>query len=437
MSMRVIVRGAVPAAVLLCLALPAPGQPREDAPRIGLARTFNIEAMLDAHAKFLARRYNLTAEQEAYTQAYLHQKANEFLAQHGEDFYDLVDKLIEVRTGAEVSQQELMQWGQRAMPLYNEAKQLIVDGNNEWRQILNEEQRKTHDQDLREMHQSFATTEGQLQRMVVGQLTVDELRNGARRVVPQMNAAGPIAAANRPAHQSSTLSPPTGRPPKPGAAAVQNPSPPAPAPTSPPPARPGGAAPVQPLGGRTGKMGPATAISAGDFESQWETYVREFIQKHDLTEPQQQKARVILQDCQQTARRQMQRSKPEIERLDKRTQALNQSDDKDKLKQLQEIQQAKAKLLAPIDEIFEKRLKPRLDRLLSPKQRAAAADKNRPGQPAAAGRPAQPPVQPQPVPPPTPPQEMPPPPMPHEHPMPMPPPDVPPPDMPSPDAPHD
>jgi len=111
------------------------------------------------------------------------------------------------------------------------------------------------------------------------------------------------------------------------------------------------------------------AMNAG-FEGQWEAYVREFIQRYQLDEAQSQKAYAILRECQDQARGYMSRRRADFDRLDERLKSIN--NEPDKTKALQEIQQQRLKLLEPVGRIFEKQLKPRLERLPTRAQRQAA-----------------------------------------------------------------
>lgn len=417
MFLRAVTLRGIAVALLLGWVLPAPAQ--EDTPKPSYSRLLDIDALIDSHARFLARRYNLSPEQDAFTQAFLRQKANVFLDKHREELYDLVDRLFEVRAGGEMSSQDLIAWGKRALPLYEEAKTLIIDGNNEWRSILTDEQRRTHDQDLREMHESFATTEDQLQRIVSGQMTLEEFRKGPGQQSTRRPMPSQANAPSSPSPQPQAI--PAGEPVRPAA----------PPPTvSTPPVVKRGDSPGPKVSAHQPGVGTVTTrptlrqvpgvarSSAGpaslDFESQWEAYVREFIQRYQLDEGQSQRATAILKDCQELARRQIQRRRPELERLDKKLLSLGQSKDGDKLKELTEINQRRTKLLEPINEIFEKQLKPRLERLPTRAQRQAAEEAGRHGpvNPGMPGRPvAQPPQRPQPPPPePTPPPVPPPPP---------------------------
>lgn len=349
------------------------GQDGEPARR-GYSRFFNVDAMIDSYARILARKYNLTEEQDAFTLEYLRMKAHGFLDERQDKLFELVDRLIEVRSGEEIDQQELVAWGKRALPLYEEAKLLIVEGNNEWRGILTEEQRRIHDEDLKRMYEGFAQTEDQLHRIVRGQMTVEELRRGPRARHAASNRPDPGADAT-PRGDDAT-SGVTGRRPD-GTPVVREVPTPIAKPDTGRRTRPRQPVPISPKPGTPSKLDRseilrrvAAAKGEAEFESKWEAYVREFIEKYKLDDGQAQRAKLILKDCQEQARQHMQRHKAELEQLDKKKKALTES--KDKLKALTELSQRRAKLLEPIERIFEKRLKPRLEKLPTRAQRQAA-----------------------------------------------------------------
>jgi hypothetical protein len=431
MSSRLSALHTLAGTLLASVAICALGQ--TDPGRPSYSRMLDIDSLLDAHARTLARRYNLNEEQDLYTQAYLRDKANAFLDKHRDELFDLIDRMVDVKAGGEMSPQELIDWGKRALPLYEEAKTLIIEGNSEWRQILNEDQRKIHDADLQEMYGAFSTTEDQLQRIVSGQMTLDEFRRGPARQVtgPQPQPVRPMppaAQSQTPANLRPTPGPmgPAGRP------TVSNPAGGAVARPMPTPSGTGTSGPHRPgfNHGRPGVTGPGTTAPSSprggtDFESQWEAYVREFIQKYQLDDGQTERALSYLKDAQEAGRRVIERTKAEIEQLDKKALAMGDSKAPDKLKELNELSARRTKLLEPINEIFEKQLKPRLEKLPTAKQRQAAEEagkhpqgnnaptRGKPGRPWPQRPPPQPP-QPQPQPQPQPPEPEPPPPEPQD-----------------------
>lgn len=100
--------------------------------------------------------------------------------------------------------------------------------------------------------------------------------------------------------------------------------------------------------------------------SAWERYVIEFIQRYRLDAEQQQKAWAVLRDCQQRAEplsSRLAQGLPGVE--DALVRAVNAVEHQRAMLRL-------LRLLAPLQQIFDQNLKPRLDALLTREQRRAA-----------------------------------------------------------------
>lgn len=366
----------------------------------------NMDLLVDNYARMLARKYDLSEEQGVFTRDLLKDKVKKFMGGHDGEIRELLSRMLEVRAGGEMSQEELLAWGQRVQPLVNEAKQMILDGNNQWREILTDQQKQIHDQDVKLMNESMASTEQNLSRIVSGQMSVDEFRSASttrpRRTPPQV-AAQPqptqVATASPPRMRDKTEAPPPSKTdgavamppgqtkvasgddaPNPEGAGV---APPQPQQTTPPirhkveptptaqPQQP--AQPVQPgRAARRGGPGATPAVQGKGFEGEWQRYTEQFIQKYKLNEDQTTRANAILKDCLEQGERTMKSRQSQIEQLDKQTADLNSSQDKDKAAKLAELNTQRQKLLEPLTRIFEGQLKPRLDALPTRAQRKAA-----------------------------------------------------------------
>ena len=112
------------------------------------------------------------------------------------------------------------------------------------------------------------------------------------------------------------------------------------------------------------------AGKGSDFEGEWERYVREFIERYQLDDAQKQRALAILKDCQEQARNYLARRQSTLDRLDEEAKKL--AGEKDKIEELKKINEQRAKITETVTQIFEKRLKPRLERLPTTAQRQAA-----------------------------------------------------------------
>lgn len=401
------------AALLGAMSVPAAGQSASGGGARGYNAIFeNLDAIMEAYTRMLVRKYDLTDEQAQITRDMLESKAREFLSMHENEIREVVDRMFDVRLGAEMSPEELVSWGQRVTPLYEEAKKIIVTGNTEFRELLSEDQRKIHDEDLKLMNQSFATTEQQLKKIVQGEMTVEEFRKGGR---PTPNPApAPVVATPQ---QPAPSVPPVQRPSSGRGGFAGGGGAPGLAPGGAPPAAPDGAgdhaaaqggatvstvgedgtvvtagptgetvqAPVvvqpQPGQGEAAAAAPNRSPAAApakpatrQYESEWERYTREFIAKYNLNDDQTAKANATLKDCQEQAARVMQSKEPQIEQIEKQLGELKspENKDKDKATKLADLEKQKSKLLEPIGDIFEKKLKPRLETLPTRAQRKAA-----------------------------------------------------------------
>lgn len=107
------------------------------------------------------------------------------------------------------------------------------------------------------------------------------------------------------------------------------------------------------------------------FESEWEEYTREFIQRFSLDEGQSNSARRILADCQQRADRYLATHKSEFDDLEQRRKKAAVNPELDNAA-LGEIMREIKRLGEPIEHIFDHELKPRLEKLPTATQRATA-----------------------------------------------------------------
>ncbi|MFN0134868.1 MAG: hypothetical protein ACKVS9_01980 [Phycisphaerae bacterium] len=393
----------------------------------------NADLLIDNYARFMSRKYSLTDDQDGFTRQLLRERANAFLDSHESDLRDLFEQLFQVRAGGDISTDGIMGWAKRAGPLYEEAKKLIEQGNTDFREILNEDQKKIHDEDLKTMTESFSTTDQMLTRMSTGEMTVEEFRNprtGRRpkrttapppppQIVESEPGANDHAAASgggeQPGMVVSTDGPngPQGATPQPmpgDSAKPQVAVPPQqeqpvgdpeaekngtdqqppeqpvehqPQPmdpgAQPPPEQPqhdpGQPQPDQPIRpDRSSKGRPQPGLGGKNFETEWEKYTKDFIAKYELNEEQRQKALTILKDCQDNATKVAVGKKTELEEIEKRENELKTSQDAGKSKELGELTKRRDAALKPIGDIFENQLKPRLDRLPTRAQRKAADD---------------------------------------------------------------
>lgn len=93
----------------------------------------------------------------------------------------------------------------------------------------------------------------------------------------------------------------------------------------------------------------------------WEAYVRDFIAKHQLAEGPANRAWAILRSCQIAANTYLLKRRSELQRVEQELAEQWQTGDKAAIEKLRARQE---KLSAPIEEIFVRQLKPRLEKLI-------------------------------------------------------------------------
>ena len=204
---------------------------------------WDADVMMENATLGISRRYNLSSEQEEYTRVLLRERTLRFLEVYEDEMRGLLKELfVQQMSGQPPSPEQAKEWGQRAKPLLDESKRAILEGNMEWRDILTDEQVKTHDLDLKLMDANFRMLENRFVRWEQGQFRPgDWLGAGGRQ--PQ--------------------------------AANQN-----------PPRRP-----------QTSEV-PAVTEQNEDY---WELYVKKFIRDYRLDETQRTAALAILKDCRDKA----------------------------------------------------------------------------------------------------------------------------------------
>jgi hypothetical protein len=117
---------------------------------------WNTEQMMDDAVVQISRRYNLNDAQSEYTRLLLTGRVRAFLDIHEKDIRELLRESIDLRLGKSLgSPQAYQKWAERAAPIYLAAQNAILEGNAEWREILDETQKVTHDADLAAMHANF------------------------------------------------------------------------------------------------------------------------------------------------------------------------------------------------------------------------------------------------------------------------------------------
>ncbi len=312
--------------------------------------TWNVETMVKQAAEQIIRRYKLDDDQAQFTRKLMSERVDKLLEKHDDRIRQLFREAIAMRALSKPpSKQAIQSWAERALPVYQDARKQILEGNEEWAKILTPEQRKIHKLDLKMMKMDFKQYEDKLARWKQGGFDPqrDWVVRRAKPVKPSANARKQLAqklkekreaaeaARQRQKQKQLAQMPPNrmGGPPRLGETSPQNPT--------------------------TGPAGAQPIIE--DPEHFWDTYVRGFIKQYRLDEGQANQARAMLADMKKRARRYRDSRKADYDRL---RAALRENRSPDMAQALQELD-------APVDEMFEK-LKARLENIPTSKQRARA-----------------------------------------------------------------
>ena len=117
---------------------------------------------------------------------------------------------------------------------------------------------------------------------------------------------------------------------------------------------------------------PQNTLSIKDKRlTEWEEYTRRFIAWYRLDDDQTQKAWLVCLECQAQARGHLAKIKSRLVQLESRLKTQRESGDKASGKQLTKLEEQRRDLLQPITKIFERQLKPRLEKLPTRAQRKA------------------------------------------------------------------
>jgi len=149
--------------------LAALGQQTSQSPS-GPDTMWNADFMMEMYVRALTRQYNLSPDQEEYSRKLLTKRVKEFLKAHETDLRSLMWEMLEYQRRQQLPNPETARdWARRGEPIFRDARKAIIEGNKEWREILNEEQRARHDRDMQMLEQQFKQLEERLEKMKKGE----------------------------------------------------------------------------------------------------------------------------------------------------------------------------------------------------------------------------------------------------------------------------
>ncbi len=158
---------------LFWVALPCLAQNRQTNAFSGSPLGWEIDSVMEVYVSNISRHYNLDESQSKYTRALLTKRVKSFLQNYEKDVRDIMAEYLTYQISQKVPPPEVAkEFAQRAEPLVEAMKQEIYKGNQEWRNILSEDQKRVHDRDLQQMDQFFEKLNKQLDNWSQGK--VDE-----------------------------------------------------------------------------------------------------------------------------------------------------------------------------------------------------------------------------------------------------------------------
>ncbi len=116
-----------------------------------------VERIMETAVHNIAARYNLNELQRISTNDLMKREVRQFLRDHEAEVWPAIRSMLQTQFGLVKPEdvEEVKRVGAATRPLAKLAKEAIFRANEEWRQILNEEQKKVHDFDMTEMRRTF------------------------------------------------------------------------------------------------------------------------------------------------------------------------------------------------------------------------------------------------------------------------------------------
>ena len=181
--------------IVIGLVLPATaGAQEKDFRSIDLTRPVaehTVERIVDQAVINIGRRYNLNNDQLEKTGRIMKTYVNGFLKEHEEEIWPAIRELLASNLKPPDNEADLKRLGASARKLAKLAHKAVKDGNAEWRKILTDEQKKTHDYDLAELDKTFAQMDQNFGAWQDGRSTADNPIFGNNRERVARSQDGP------------------------------------------------------------------------------------------------------------------------------------------------------------------------------------------------------------------------------------------------------
>lgn len=168
------------------------------------AAAATIERICDQAVVNIGRRYNLNDIQQEETDRIMTKYVHSFLKEHEDEIWPAIRELLANNLKPPETDEELRRLGKAARKLAKLAHKAVKDGNAEWRKILTNEQKRTHDFDLAELDKTFAQMDQNFGEWSDGKRTKE---NESIFPKPQVAGGGPRPGPPTPIKPSDEWTP--------------------------------------------------------------------------------------------------------------------------------------------------------------------------------------------------------------------------------------
>jgi hypothetical protein len=279
-----------------------------------------MRSMLLRWADEASRQYDLDDRQRSRVREAIVERWESYLTEHRADIQPVVNEFIEMRMDIEPPGQEQVQaWAERAVPVFEEAREQISAGTEEFREILEPRQRAKFELDTLKLGVGLQAARQKLEQWRGGTFDADEFWEPTPSVRHQRREE-----RRRRRAEAAAKVPPT------SADAEQN-----------------------------------DQISLE--LAAWDRYVGEFARIFDLDEGQRTTVLSVLTELKNRAKAHGDRRRAEIAELEERIATFEGTEE-----EATELKKQLTELYGPVDDMFQE-LKSRIESVPTARQRAEAA----------------------------------------------------------------
>ncbi len=147
--------------------------PTEDSNELDRTKgLWDPQRMMKQASAGIAKHYRLSKEQEEFTSKLLTQRVTKFLSKHNKGLWPLLMELTQQQmSGKEPSKEAAKQIAEMGFPIFEDARAEIMLGQDEFRKILTDQQKKIHDRDLKGLDAQFKQIDKRFQSWKSGNVS--------------------------------------------------------------------------------------------------------------------------------------------------------------------------------------------------------------------------------------------------------------------------